>query len=40
VMAGSDVSRGHLKLIVPAGDHDLRFTAPGGAAKLVRIMGR
>lgn len=40
MMPGADPSRGHLRLTVPAGDHDVRLTAPGGARKLIRIMGR
>lgn len=40
MMDGSDAARGHLRFTVPAGDHDVRFTAPGGATKLVRVMGR
>lgn len=40
MMDGADAARGHLRFTVPAGDHDVRFTAPGGATKQIRIMGR
>ncbi len=36
----ADVARGHLHLTMPAGDHDLRVTAPGGAAQRIRLIGR
>lgn len=36
----ADVARGHLHLTMPAGDHDLRITAPGGATQRIVLMGR
>lgn len=39
LQSGSDAARGHLQLVVPAGDHDVRFTAPGGARTIVRVRG-
>jgi hypothetical protein len=35
----SDVARGHLHLTVPAGDHSLRITAPGGTSQRVLLRG-
>jgi hypothetical protein len=40
MLDGADPSRGHLRFTVPTGDHDVRFTAPGGASKTIRIIGR
>lgn len=36
----ADVARGHLHLTMPAGDHDLRVTAPGGATQRILLLGR
>lgn len=36
----ADVARGHLHLTMPAGDHGLRITAPGGASQRVLLRGR
>ena len=36
----SDVARGHLHLTVPAGDHALRITAPGGETQRVLLRGQ
>ena len=36
----SDVARGHLHLTVPAGDHSLRITAPGGETQRVLLRGQ
>lgn len=38
--ADADVARGHLHLTMPAGDHDLRVTAPGGATQRIVLLGR
>lgn len=40
MLSDSDVARGHLHLIVPSGVNDVRFLAPGGARKTVRIISR
>ncbi|MBK9036723.1 MAG: hypothetical protein IPL61_36650 [Myxococcales bacterium] len=36
----ADVARGHMHLTMPAGDHALRITAPGGASQRVLLLGR
>ena len=38
--ADADVARGHLHLTMPAGDHALRVTAPGGASQRILLLGR
>ena len=40
MLPDSDASRGRIRLTVPAGEHDIRLTAPGGARKLIRVIGR
>ena len=38
--ADADVARGHMRLTMPAGDHAIRVTAPGGASARVLLLGR
>jgi hypothetical protein len=39
-LSDSAPSLGFLHLSVPAGEHEVRFTAPGGTRRIIRVIGR